>query len=129
MVLPHPPKHLEPPLAQATQCTGMVMAPGAFSLVIGLGPAASFAAFIDPQVNRMAQEVIANKAQACFAEPPGLIWCRADARLAHQTVGIGKNLALGANETQQPRSQRLFGSGQGTKDVVIRVPREGFGDP
>ena len=37
MVLPHPPEHLQPALAQAAQGAGMVMAFVTFGLIIGLG--------------------------------------------------------------------------------------------
>ena len=56
MVLPHPPKHFETTLAQATQRTGVLVTRGAFGLVVGLGTAASLAAFIDPQVHRVTQD-------------------------------------------------------------------------
>ena len=68
VILPHPPEHLQPAFAQAAQSTGMVMALVPFGLIIGLGPLALFAALVHPQVDGMAQEVIAGVAKARLAE-------------------------------------------------------------
>ena len=57
-----------------------------------------------------------------------MIGDRADPRLAHQAVGIGKDVAPGADQAQQPRAQGLFGPGQGAKEVVIGMLLKGLGN-
>jgi hypothetical protein len=52
-------------------------------------------------------------------QAPRFVRRRADAGLAHQTVGVGKYFALGANEAQESRSQSLLGPGQRAKDVDL----------
>ena len=97
-ILPHAPEDLQPAFAQAAQSTGMVMAFVPFGVIIGLGPATLFAALVYPQVDGMAQEVIAGETKARLAKLARMIGNRADPRLAHQAVGIGKDLAPGADQ-------------------------------
>src|SRR5882672_8422905 len=108
-VLPHSPQYFEPALAQATQSAGMVMALVPFGLIISLGPITLFAALVNPQMDGMAQKVITDITDAGLVNPAGLIGDGADAGLAHQTVGIGKDLAPGADQAQQSRRKGLFG--------------------
>ena len=128
MVLPHPPEHFEPAFAHAAQSTGVVMALVPFGLVIRLGPVAGFAAFVGPQMDRMAQEMVADEADARLGDLAGLIGHGADAGLTHQAVGVGKDLAHRADQAEEPRPQGLFGPGQRTKNVMIGVLGEGLGD-
>ena len=128
VILPHPPEQLQPAFAQAAQSAGVVMAFVPFGLIIGLGPVALFAGLVHPQVDGMAQEVITGEAKVRFAKLARLIGDRADPSLAHQAVGIRKEVASGADLAQQPRAQDLFSPGQGAKDVMVGMLLKSLGN-
>ena len=125
---PKPPEDLQPPLAQAAQRAGVVVALLAFAGVIRPGPRAFFSAVVGPQMHRVAQHHVARPADARSVDLPALVADRADPGLTAQRVGVGIDLAHRAHFAQQSGCQLLAGPGQRAKDFVIGVLGEGLGD-
>jgi hypothetical protein len=88
-VLPQPPQHFEPALAQAAQRAGMVVTVLALALVIGLRPRAFFAATVGSQMHRVPQHHVARPADAGFVQLPALEAHRTHAGLAAERVASG----------------------------------------
>src|SRR5437667_61266 len=128
-ILPKPPEQLEPAFAQATQGAGVAVALCTFGLGISLRPRALFAAGVGPQMNGVAQGLITGPAHMSFADLTRLITDRADPGLAQQALRIGEALPRAAQARQEPGPQRLFGAGQGAKNVVIGMGGESLCNP
>src|SRR5437899_1427333 len=118
-LLPESPQDLQPTFAQATKSARMTMAGIPFGSIVNLSPLAGLAAFVHPQMYGAAQNPVTSPANIRFADLAGLVAHRANSGQAHQALGVRKDLASGADLTQQPRRQLLPGTGQGTKNVVV----------
>src|SRR2546430_7335560 len=124
-VLPHAPEHLQPTLAQTAEGTGMTVSTFAFGLIVQLSPEAGLAALIGPQMDGVAQKIIAGPPDARFTELARFKAHGAGTRATAQTVGIREHLALAPQLGQQSRRQFVLGAGQASKDAMIGMAFEG----
>ena len=88
--LPHLPEDFEPALAETTKRAGMGLALVPMSLVVALGPSASDAAQIGPEVDGGAQRMAATASQLDFADLATLESDRSGACERLQAFGAGE---------------------------------------
>src|SRR5512140_624597 len=100
----------------------------AFLLVIRLAPGAGLAKRIRPQMNGVAQELVAGPTDPDFIYPPRLIGDRRGPGDALEHLLTAVALRVVAHRAQQPGSQHLLGSRQAPEQIMVRMVRKERGD-
>ena len=117
--LEHLPKDFQEALSHTPQRARMTFAFGALLSVVNFGPRTNSQATLGPQMDGVAQNLIARAANMNPVNLAGLETDWSGAGDALQGLGVLKAIGVAADFAQQPRGQSLGGAGQRAKQVMV----------